>query len=247
MKTTYERIADTRSQPIGGWRTAVKPSDRQKITLWRIERQKAMARIGSIDKLAPRAGEGAWPMQLLAKRSKLAETVKRLTKLIGDDRPGPPPVTNAGGAPAAAPMVPVQVPRAEPPVPMVPMVPAAPVDLGVPVPSERVHPADVTYPCREGQQQFRSAIIAAYGRCAITGCEDEAVLQAAHVIPYVDVRSNVLRNGICLRADIHCLYDRDLVRIHGDGRVWVDPSVRSYRHLDGTRIDGRLPDAALLD
>lgn len=126
----------------------------------------------------------------------------------------------------------------------------APVDLGVPLPAERVRPDDITYPSRDGQQQFRTMILAAYGRCAVTGCQDQAVLQAAHVIPYVDARSNVLRNGICLRADIHCLYDRNLIRIGADGVVSVDQSVThwSYRDLDGAFISGSAkPDAALME
>jgi hypothetical protein len=38
---------------------------------------------------------------------------------------------------------------------------------------------------RRGQSRFRDRLLAAYhGRCAVTGCEVEAVLEAAHIIPY---------------------------------------------------------------
>jgi hypothetical protein len=247
---TYTRIAETRSTPIGGWRDTAqgKPSARKRIKLWEMQREMALRRIKSMDKYlaSALAGNGVTAnySDKLAKRNNLAEMVRNLNRLLGRefDR-----VPNAPTK-ATKPVPPVKL-AVPPPVPTIPPTPKSvpPVDLGVPLPAERVKPVDVTYPSREGQQQFRSMILQAYGRCAVTGCQDEAVLQAAHVIPYVDARSNVLQNGICLRADIHCLYDRNLIRIRADGLVWVDPAVRSYRDLDGTRIDGRLPDAALLE
>lgn len=110
--------------------------------------------------------------------------------------------------------------------------------LPVPIPSERVRQVDVAYASREGQAEFRASILAAYGRCAVTGCQVEAVLQAAHIIPYVDARSNLISNGLCLRADIHCLYDRNLIRIAGDGGIVVDEAVGcpEYRELHGRQI-----------
>lgn len=110
--------------------------------------------------------------------------------------------------------------------------------LPVPLPSERVRPDSVVYASRDGQGVFRAAIIEAYGQCAVTGCEVEAVLQAAHIIPYVDARSNIVSNGLCLRADIHCLYDRNLIKILGDGMVVVSCEVEceQYRVLHGQRI-----------
>lgn len=109
-----------------------------------------------------------------------------------------------------------------------------PVALSVPVPADRAT-RTVCVPSREGQARFRAMVIAAYGKCAVTGCQDEVALQAAHIIPYVDERSHVIRNGICLRADIHCLFDRGLVEIGADCTITVDDSVRSadYRALHG--------------
>lgn len=116
--------------------------------------------------------------------------------------------------------------------------PPPPLVLSVPVPAERVRPTDVTYATRDGQQEFRKAIIDAYGRCAVTGCQIEDVLDAAHIIPYVDGRSNIISNGLCLRTDIHRLYDRNLIRIGGDGHVIVDAAVTcpDYRALHGRAL-----------
>lgn len=127
------------------------------------------------------------------------------------------------------------------------------VVLAVPTPAERVRPEGVTYACRDGQTEFRSLILAAYGRCVVTGCDVEPVLQAAHIIPYVDARSNIVSNGLCLRSDIHALYDRNLIRIGADGVVRVDANVtcQDYRRLDGRAIaaparEGDKPDGALM-
>lgn len=110
--------------------------------------------------------------------------------------------------------------------------------MPVPAPSERIRPENVTYASREGQSDFRAMILAAYGRCAVTGCRVEAVLEAAHIIPYVDRRSNILSNGLCLRADIHRLYDRNLIRIGADFKIWVAPELdgSSYGRLRGLKI-----------
>lgn len=109
--------------------------------------------------------------------------------------------------------------------------------LSVPVPSDR-QGGQRAQPSREGQSRFRSMVISAYGQCAITGCRDEAALQAAHIIPYVDDRSHALHNGICLRADIHCLFDRNLIGVSAECAVWVSAVVTTpeYRALHGKPI-----------
>lgn len=67
---------------------------------------------------------------------------------------------------------------------------------------------------RQGQPAFRRALMAAYGgRCAITGCEEPATLEAAHIAPYLGPQTNHVQNGLLLRADIHTLFDLRLLRI----------------------------------
>jgi len=73
---------------------------------------------------------------------------------------------------------------------------------------------------RQGQPKFREALMAAYeGKCAITGCDIEAVLEAAHIAPYFGKDSNVVQNGLLLRADIHTLFDLGQLKISPEGRV----------------------------
>jgi hypothetical protein len=68
---------------------------------------------------------------------------------------------------------------------------------------------------RQGQEKFRNALITYYeGRCAISGCEVTGVLEAAHVEPYCLSKNNNPRNGILLRADLHTLFDLNLIVIH---------------------------------
>jgi hypothetical protein len=75
---------------------------------------------------------------------------------------------------------------------------------------------------RLGQGVFREMLVAAYkGRCAVTRCDAVEALEAAHIDPYSSVASNSAANGILLRADIHTLFDRNLVAIHPDSLTLV--------------------------
>lgn len=67
---------------------------------------------------------------------------------------------------------------------------------------------------RQGQPKFRKSLVDAYaGRCAITGSSTLCTLQAAHVTPYLGAHTNVVSNGILLRADIHTLWDLHLLAV----------------------------------
>jgi hypothetical protein len=111
-------------------------------------------------------------------------------------------------------------------------------DVPLPKPGDANDKRSLSRTSREGQDAFRSDIIEAYMKCAITGSEEQAALQAAHIIPYIDARSNVLINGLCLRADIHCLFDKGLMEIDLDFRVVVSSAVSDayYIGLAGTEI-----------
>jgi hypothetical protein len=93
---------------------------------------------------------------------------------------------------------------------------------------------------RQGQPDFRSSLVAAYGgRCAITGCDALPALEAAHIISYCGPQSNHVSNGLLLRADVHTLFDLDLIGIHSDClEVAVAPSLEKtvYAKLAGSRI-----------
>ncbi|PWR13924.1 hypothetical protein DKT69_18980 [Micromonospora sicca] len=95
--------------------------------------------------------------------------------------------------------------------------------------------AEVT--ARQGQADFRRRLIEAYGGCcAISGCDVEAVLQAAHIDPYNGPATNRVTNGLLLRADLHNLFDRGLIWIDGSYRVRVAEGLDHYSELDGRRL-----------
>lgn len=62
--------------------------------------------------------------------------------------------------------------------------------------------------------KFRAAVVAAYPGCALTGCLTDAVLDAAHIRPGEGRKPNATTNGICLRADLHRLWDYGLLAVH---------------------------------
>jgi len=67
---------------------------------------------------------------------------------------------------------------------------------------------------RRGQQRFRDALRERYGdRCMVTGCTVLDVVGAAHIKPYRGDNDNKPVNGLLLRADVHTLFDLDLLGI----------------------------------
>jgi len=75
---------------------------------------------------------------------------------------------------------------------------------------------------RRGQARFRKMLLKAYnGSCAMTGCKLEPVLEAAHIHPYQGDQTDVISNGLLLRADIHTLFDL--------GLIWIEPTNLSIR------------------
>jgi GUN4-like/HNH endonuclease len=68
---------------------------------------------------------------------------------------------------------------------------------------------------RQGQPLFRKALLEAYNyRCTMTGCDAQEALEAAHIIPYCETEDNDISNGLLLRADLHTLFDLNLIAIN---------------------------------
>jgi hypothetical protein len=93
---------------------------------------------------------------------------------------------------------------------------------------------------RRGQQAFRDALRERYGDgCMITGCRLMDVVEAAHIKPYQVDADNLPDNGLLLRADLHTLFDLDLIGIEpGTLIVRVHPDARAagYGEFDGVRL-----------
>lgn len=96
---------------------------------------------------------------------------------------------------------------------------------------------------RRGQGTFRAKLLEAYGgRCAITGSNATAVLEAAHILPYRGDHTNQVDNGLLLRADIHTLFDLGLLWVTNTMRVAISPTLRGtdYERLAGQEM--RMPE-----
>lgn len=89
---------------------------------------------------------------------------------------------------------------------------------------------------------FRGAVIKAYGGlCSVTG---EAIFSpsgasscdAAHIIPVEAGGADVLRNGICLRKDLHWAFDSGLWTISKERKVLVSPRLDRERNKLLTKL-----------
>jgi hypothetical protein len=93
---------------------------------------------------------------------------------------------------------------------------------------------------RLGQSDFRKDLIVAYdARCAVSACDAIEALEAAHIAPYSDKGSNQPCNGLLLRADIHTLFDQDLIGIDPQTMTITLGSAlagTSYSNLQGGQL-----------
>ncbi|QNK03175.1 HNH endonuclease [Dyella telluris] len=93
---------------------------------------------------------------------------------------------------------------------------------------------------RRGQRKFRDKLLRAYGgECSITRCSIEEILEAAHIHPYKGDQTNVIQNGLLLRADLHTLFDLGLIAIEPTTlEVLVSPKLQGteYERLRGTQL-----------
>jgi hypothetical protein len=93
---------------------------------------------------------------------------------------------------------------------------------------------------RRGQPAFRRELIEAYGgRCAISNCDVLDVLEAAHIIPFKGAHTNHVQNGILLRADLHTLFDLNLLCVDAQTyTVRLSPEIAKseYAVLEGKML-----------
>ncbi len=119
-------------------------------------------------------------------------------------------------------------------------IPGQPDPLPISVARSRVHhmlAERFQRSSRSRQSQFRAALFQAYAkRCAVTGCQVEGTLEAAHIIPFCLSKNCNLWNGILLRSDIHRLFDLNHMRIdpttatiHFEQSILtIDPSYQAW-------------------
>ncbi|KAB8314154.1 hypothetical protein SD81_039850 [Tolypothrix campylonemoides VB511288] len=87
---------------------------------------------------------------------------------------------------------------------------------------------------RQGQAKFRKDLLEAYNyRCVMSDCDAQEALEAAHIIPYCKTEDNDISNGLLLRADLHTLFDLNLITINPENMtVHLAPSLRGTYYED---------------
>ncbi|RKZ58590.1 MAG: hypothetical protein DRR08_16070 [Candidatus Parabeggiatoa sp. nov. 2] len=91
---------------------------------------------------------------------------------------------------------------------------------------------------RPQQAKFRQQVLKKYNStCLMTGEQLSPVLQACHIIPVKDKGSDDISNSLCLRADIHILFDLGHIRIKPEGHLRFSETIKqsvSYSDLPNT-------------
>lgn len=81
---------------------------------------------------------------------------------------------------------------------------------------------------RPRQANFRRDVLRAYGStCFFTGERIRETLEAAHIIPVEYQGADAVGNGLCLRSDVHSLFDAGHIRIRPDGAVTFSEAVEA--------------------
>lgn len=92
---------------------------------------------------------------------------------------------------------------------------------------------------RRGQRAFREAILKVNNHCAVTKCAILDLLEAAHIYPYRNETHNHMSNGLLLRADIHTLFDLDLIAINPSSyKIHINKMLKEseYAVYEGSNI-----------
>lgn len=110
------------------------------------------------------------------------------------------------------------------------------------IPSSEIPDAEVVvggFPCQGFSQanmlRFEEdELRAAENRCVLTQEATSDVIEAAHIIPVGHGGTDAVGNGLCMRVDIHRLFDNGKIRIAPDGAVTLNEQIAeavSYRDL----------------
>jgi uncharacterized protein YjbI with pentapeptide repeats len=108
---------------------------------------------------------------------------------------------------------------------------------------------------RRGPTTLRQRLLEAYqGRCSMTGCEVEPILEVAFLQPNQPTQNSDPSNGLLLRADVHTLFDLHLIAIDPETlHIIVAPTLRDTTYgslhqkpLRQTTLAGFQPNQELL-
>lgn len=102
---------------------------------------------------------------------------------------------------------------------------------------------------RNGQGRLKRNLLRVYnGRCCITGYDVAIALIACHIEPHHQSGNNDSSNGLLLRADIHALWDNNMIGIDPDDlTVHINKALikTTYAFLNGIRLASRRDNKSL--
>jgi hypothetical protein len=84
---------------------------------------------------------------------------------------------------------------------------------------------------RRGSAALRARLLQDWGgRCAVTGCAVEDLLEVAHATPAAPTAAERLGDAVVLRSDIHTLFDLGFMAFDDQCRVRVSPQLRDSEY-----------------
>jgi len=92
---------------------------------------------------------------------------------------------------------------------------------------------------RTGQPKFKKEVMKAFkNTCCVSGYSVADALEAAHINDYALSKDNSLSNGLCLRGDIHMLFDKGSLKIDEHYNIQLDKSLSGsqYWQYNGQKI-----------
>lgn len=97
---------------------------------------------------------------------------------------------------------------------------------------------------RTNQSKFRREVLGAgNNRCILTQERTLEVLEAAHIVPVGQGGNDLVGNGLCMRVDIHRLYDSGKIRIEPNGVVTLNEQIENAVSYSGLPRNINFPQA----
>lgn len=96
--------------------------------------------------------------------------------------------------------------------------------------------SNVVTKVRVGQDKFRARLLAYWDHsCSVTGCDNDALLVASHIVPWckdTDARLDLF-NGLLLTPNLDSAFDKGYISFHDDGSIIISSKISELdrKHL----------------
>ncbi|MGY0627740.1 MAG: HNH endonuclease, partial [Paraglaciecola chathamensis] len=85
-----------------------------------------------------------------------------------------------------------------------------------------------------GQGQFRKSLLSYWGKCAVTGASDPALLLASHIKPWSksnDIERLDRFNGLLLTPNLDRAFDQGLISFDPSGEILISSELKEPEKL----------------